>query len=126
MKGADNLKILDDELMSWCKSQFRRSDFTFQQDNSSVHTEKSVKKFLDRFSVLEWPACSPDLNIIENIWHLVELKLYERGQFKNDDQLWKAVQLAARKIDKSVIVNLYNSMPKQLLNVVKKKGGKIE
>ena len=45
MKGADNLKILDDELMPWCKSHFRRFDFTFQQDNSSVHTEKASKSF---------------------------------------------------------------------------------
>ena len=89
MKGVDYLKFLDDEIMPWCKAQFRRSSFTFQQDNSSVHTEKNVRKFLDRIDVLKWLACNPNQHNW-NFWHLMELKLYARGEFKSGDQLWAA------------------------------------
>ena len=56
----------------------------------------------------------------------MELKLYARGQFKSDEQLWKAIQLVVRSADKMVANELYNKMPSRLLKVVECKSGKIE
>ncbi len=52
----------------------------FQQDNVKPHTAAITTAWLysRRVQVLNWPACSPDLSPIDNIWHIIKWKIRQR------------------------------------------------
>lgn len=88
-----------------------------------MHTAVRVKQWLQEanMQILEWPTRSPDLNVIENYWHMLSSRVYAKGSFNTCDGLWKAIEDAAEDIcqnHRDKIRNLINS----LLEVIDKKG----
>ena len=61
----------------------------FMQDNASCLTAKFVKTFLSEedVTVMEWPAQSPDMNPIENVWKLLNERAKEKNP-RNLEELW--------------------------------------
>jgi transposase len=59
------------------------------QDNAPCHKAKSVMSFLDQqeSNVMDWPAQSPDLNPIENLWQRLGNKVMARNP-ENVEDLW--------------------------------------
>ena len=72
---------------------------------------------------LEWPAQSPDLNIIENIWLYMKRELQKSVvdiTTKND--LLREIHSVSRNIKLDYVRNLYQSIPDRLNNVIEMKG----
>lgn len=126
MKKEDYLQILKTNLPDFVeKCAYPEEEIVFQQDGDPKHTAKIVKEWLGQqnFLTMQWPAQSPDLNPIENLWAIVKRQLlqYEDAP-TNLNELWTRVQTEWQKIPDRIIQNLVESMPRRVNSVIKNKG----
>ena len=76
---------------------------------------------------MEWPAVSPDLNPIENLWGILARDVYRNArQFQTKEQLKEQVMRSWADIGSATLENLVNSMPKRCRDVKRAKGGSID
>ena len=97
----------------------------FQQDNAAINTAKLTSKwFADRnIEVLSWPAKSPDLNPIENLWGILARRVYSNGRtFEDKESLWSTVEDCWRSIMQETLDNLIKSMGNRCVDVLQSKG----
>jgi len=97
--------------------------WVFQQDNDPKHTSRKARSWFEtnRVNVLEWPAQSPDLNPIENLWSDVK-KDVSKAKPKNNMDLWATVQVSWKNIPKERCQGLVDSMPRRCAAVLAAKG----
>lgn len=102
--------------------------FVLQQDNDPKHTARSIKEYLARkeeqgqLKCMEWPPQSPDFNLIEHLWELLDRKRVER-QPKSLEDLWRILKEEWEKISPDYIASLISSIKDRLLSAKRNKGG---
>ncbi len=97
--------------------------FIFQQDLAPAHTAKGTKSWFNDHgvTVLDWPANSPDLNPIENLWGIVKRKMRDTRP-NNADELKATVKETWASIPPQQCHKLITSMPRRIEAVIKAKG----
>ncbi len=124
-------------LDSWCE-RYRSGTGARQSDRSGlwIKTRSALRLYFARSAprslraplhshalvrVLDWPACSPDLSPIENVWRILKRKMRQRrprtvAHFKT------CLQEEWDKITPETLHHLVSSVPKSLLSVMKRNG----
>lgn len=104
-------------------------DYQFQQDNAPIHRSRSTMAWFEaeEVDVLTWPALSPDLNPIENLWGWMTRRVYANGrQFKTVSELRAAVLVCWSEVPEQLRKSLVDSMKVRMIEVIKKNGDSIE
>jgi len=70
-------------------------------------------------ALLDHPACSPDLNPIENVWGWMVGEVYNnKRQFQTVDALREAILTTWSNVPTSLMETLTSSMPKHIFEVI--------
>ncbi|CAF3082370.1 unnamed protein product [Rotaria sp. Silwood2] len=125
MNSSKYIEILDANLMlvfnllpaSCCRR------IIFQHDNAKPHVSAKTKAYLkkNRINVLLWSANSPDINMIENVWSIIDDKLLKYS-ISSTEQLKNAMIKIWNEISIETIKKLYSSVPDRLEQVIQRKG----
>ncbi len=115
-------EILEHFMLPSADKLYGDADFIFQQDLAPAHTAKGTKSWFNGHgvTVLDWPANSPDLNPIENLWSIIKRKMRDTRP-NNADDLKATVKETWASIPPQQCHKLITSMPRRIEAVIKAK-----
>jgi transposase len=119
------IDILDTNLWPVIVRHFPNGSYLFQDDNAPVHRSRRTQEFIarNRIKGMSWPAQSPDLNIIENVWLYIKRKLQSQlHNINSADELFQHTLRIWQDINLHYVRNLYNSVPRRIQQVIRLKG----
>jgi len=100
--------------------------WTFMHDSTGygVHGAAATQEWLNTHVrwLKPWPANSPDLNPIENVWGMLTRQVESRNP-KSVEEYSSALDDAWAEMDQAKIRNLIDSMPRRLRAVIDAEGG---
>ncbi len=126
-KGTINaeryIQVLEQHMLPSRRRLFQGRPCIFQHDNARPHTASITTSWLRRrrIRVLKWPACSPDLSPIENIWRIIKRKMRQRRP-KTVEQLEASIRQEWDNIPIPKLEQLVSSVPRRLQTVIKRRG----
>ena len=103
----------------------RWRDILVVEDGAPCHTCKLAKEARSKLGIpsLIHPPSSPDLNPIENVWHLLKTKVSQLPtRATNLDMLWEQVQACWADIDQGYINKVIDGMPERVEAVRQARG----
>lgn len=130
MNGDKYIKTMEDVMLPSARSLFTSNDqpWYYQDDNAPCHRAKRVKEWMTRSNVrvIDWPAQSPDLNPIENLWQRIGVIVSKDKPKTKRELIEKIIHAWHHIITPEELRKLVNSMPRRCQMVIKNKGWPIK
>ncbi|GBM98327.1 Transposable element Tc1 transposase [Araneus ventricosus] len=128
MKAANYLNIIADQLHPYMAFVFPAGNGIFQQDNAPCHKARIVLEWFEEhtheFHLMSWPPNSPDLNLMERIWDVMERQLRaQTPPCPNISTLRDRYLDIWYNLSPVMYQKLVASMPRRVADVLKAKGG---
>ena len=91
-----------------------------------VHKVRSIQKWFVEISLeeLDWPAQSPDLNLIEHLWDELEHRLRARPNLPTSvPELTNTLVAEWKQVPAAMFQHLVETLPRRVEAVIAAKGG---
>lgn len=126
MDRFDYAELLEERFIPVADEIFDEG-WQFQQDGAKPHTANLVMDLLDDYDieVLDWPARSPDLNPMENIWSFLKSQVYKRNP-KTVDDLEDFIFQEWDNLDDQMVGAIAASFNRRLEQVIEREGSAID
>ena len=101
----------------------------FQKDGASYHTAGIPSRYKkgQKVKILNWPAQSPDLSPIENLWKIVKDRIAKRRhRIKSIDEMSQAIINELSTVEEDLLERLAKSFVNRLDLCIAAKGGSIK
>lgn len=124
MKATDYQDLMEASLLPFGEA-IGGPFWIYQQDNASIHVARSTWEWFlgNGVNAMDWPAVSPDLNPMENLWGILARAVYANGiQYANTQALKAAIVSAWDAIDCNVLQRLVDGMPHRVYAIGINKG----
>ena len=127
LNAQNYINVLTTSLIPAANEAFGNGIWFFQQDNAPAHSAVVTQNFFaqNNIQLIQWPAKSPDLNIIEHIWAFMKNKV-ERREPKTLQELRDFIHNSWNEITPQFIINLYSSIPQRLQACIQRGGDTID
>lgn len=129
MKSAEYVSILDEVYVPALKSMYGEGfqEFRLMQDNAPAHTSNETRRYFNTHPDIQllqrWPARSPDMNIIENIWGRMTVNWGVDAPLNKENLVSEAVSRWNQLVgDSQYIDNLYASIPRRFDEIIQNNG----
>jgi len=126
--GQTHAKVINKYVVPTLNKYFPQGNGIFQEDNAPPHRSKVAVATRENAEIvkMDWPAQSPDLNPIENLWMEMKVMVHRRIPPPSNIQvLENYVKNAWKDVLPEYYKNLIKSMPRRVETVIAANGNSI-
>lgn len=127
--SVNYVEVLNDIMLPTVRNIYPAEDLneiSFVQDNCPIHRASIVREWFSNhpeIKVIPWPARSPDLNPIENIWGLMVQRWEARDERCPELLKSHCMQLWDSLRGTNICANIVASMRRRLISCIEANGG---
>lgn len=127
INAAKYIEILTEGLLPiFNNAILSKENAIFMEDGAPCQKARTTAAWKNEqeIRILPWPGQSPDMNPIENVWHIIQQNMAKRPRKPgNKDELVTAVTEEWVNIPEDTINNLIDTMPRRIAALHASKGG---